>query len=230
MAVLSDVRILEQLYEENISVDPFIYDNIQPASLDLTLGETIKTLGKKAAIRAYGNNNDMYVEKKFDTYQMEPGELILASVREKITISSQFAARIENRSSLARLGIDVSTGNFINPGYSGNMTIVIKNNNTVPVEICKGMRICQLVIEDVGPTPSFAYGTKSDAKYQGEKGVATSLLFKDKEYQEYLASNSTEERSGIGDFLIKRLQNKERSVRDILTKEQRERLGLDGKG
>ena len=229
MSILSDVRILEQLYEGNITIDPFVYENLQPASFDLTLDDKIKifTETKQSVIKAYGGDSNNCVEKRIDKYLLRPNEFILAVIREKLDIGRHFTARIENRNSLARLGIDVSLGSFINPGYTGKMTIVIKNNNNVPVEICKGMRICQLVIEDVEPSPSIDYGIKEDAKYQGESGVVPSMLFKDKEYQEFLVKNQKGDNLGsIGDFLIERLENKVSSVNDILSKKQRERLGL----
>ena len=224
MAILSDVRILEQLYEGDISIQPFIYENIQPASVDLTLDDKIRVFSgtNEKFIKAYGEGHEDYIEVVIDKYLLRPNEFVLAGIREKLTIGKKFTAKIDNRNSLARMGIDVSLGSFINPGYIGKMTIAIKNNNSIPVEICKGMRICQLVVEDVVPTPSFDYGGKEDAKYQEESGVVPSLLFKDKEYQEFLRSGQ----KGIGDFLIKRLEKKQGSVKDILSKEQREKLGL----
>ena len=76
---------------------------------------------------------------------------------------------VKNRSSLARVGLDVSASSYVNPGYHGQMTITIKNMNPNSVVIHSGMRICQLILVDVEPEANIDYSKKEDAKYQEEK-------------------------------------------------------------
>lgn len=224
MAVLSDIRIVEMLYDEKLKIDPFIYDHVQPASVDLTLNDRIMVLkNNNYTIFPYEKDKDIYDKLKIVKYILRPNEFILAEIRENLTLGNNLTGRIENRSSLARLGLEVSMGSFINPGYDGRLTITIKNNSGHPIEIHKGMRICQLVLEDVSPAASFGYDTKPDAKYQKEEGVVFSKLFMDTEYQEYMEKNSDLD---LGEFLIDRLKEKTKSFDEIFTYEEKKRLGL----
>lgn len=227
MGILSDARILEKIYDKEIQVDPFIPDHIQPASIDLTLSNKVKKLKNKKneqVIHTFDKQNENYETIQINDYELKPGELILGSIRETITLPSNVCGRIENRSSLARCGINVSIGSYINPGYSGILTIMIKNENNVPVQIHKGIRICQLVFSDVEPASSVDYSKKKDAKYQKELGSEVSKAYQDKEIQEFLKKANLD--TGLGEFLEKRLEKSALSIDEILTDRQKEKLGL----
>lgn len=225
MGVLSDARIIEKIYDDSIIIDPFIYDHVQPASIDMTLGNKIQRpkKGVETALNVYDNQKDAYEEISIKEYDLEPGEFIISSIRETIKLPSDISGFIKNRSSLARSGLDVSASSFINPGYQGRLTITIKNSNTIPIKIHSGMRICQLVMVDVEPEAMIDYGKKSDAKYQQEQGGELGKLYLDKEFQEYIA---IKEKLSISDFFEQRLKGNEGSIRDMLTEEQKKVLGL----
>mgnify|MGYP005771158153 CR=1 FL=1 len=223
MGILSDKRIIEKIYDENISIEPFMYDHVQPASIDLTLGSVIKSPKKnvKKIIDTYENQEEFYDEHKISEHTLLPGDFIVSSVREKIKIPADISGFIQNRSSLARLGLDVSASSYVNPGYCGRLTITVKNNNMHAVKLHSGMRICQLVLMDVEPKASTDYGMKSDAKYHGEQGGELTKLYLDKEFQEYIRKGK--EGLSISDFLEQRLEG---SIQNILTDAQKKSLGL----
>lgn len=225
MGVLSDARIIEKIYDESVKIDPFIYDNVQPSSIDLTLGNRIQKPKENitTAVNLYDEQADVYCEQKIKEYDLEPGAFIIASVRENIKLPSNISGFIKNRSSLARNGLDVSTSSYVNPGYSGKLTITIKNINTIPITIYSGMRICQLVLIDVEPSAMNDYSVKVDAKYQNEQGGELGRLYLDKEFQEY---KKREDKISISDFFEERLKKNETLIKDILTKNQKKQLGL----
>ena len=92
-------------------------------------------------------------------------------------------ARVEGRSSIGRLGITVHiTAGFIDAGFKGNIVLEIKNLSPNSIVLYEGLRVAQLVFEELTDTPSRVYGECGN-KYQGQKGVVGSLLFWDEDIQ-----------------------------------------------
>ena len=142
MGVLSDARIIEKIYDESIIISPFIYDHVQPASVDLTLGKKIKIPNRiENAVNVYDEQQEIYEEREIEQYTLKPNDFIIAFVRETIQLPASISGFVKNRSSLARVGLDVSASSYVNPGYHGQMTITIKNMNPNSVVIHSGMRI-----------------------------------------------------------------------------------------
>lgn len=226
MSVLSDARIIEKVYDEALKIEPFIYEHIQPASIDLTLGKKIKRPKKdiKFGVNVFDSQKEIYDEIEIGDYELKSGEFIVASICERIELPADLCGFVKNRSSLARSGIDVGMANYVNPGYKGVLTIAVKNVNTIPIKIHAGMRICQLVFEDVEPEARTDYGKKSDAKYQEEKGSGLSKLELESEFIEYLSGNTNGK--DISEFLFERIERKDRSTKELLSKREKIKLGL----
>ena len=203
MGVLSDARIIEKIYDESIIISPFIYDHVQPASVDLTLGKKIKIPNRiENAVNVYDEQQEIYEEREIEQYTLKPNDFIIAFVRETIQLPASISGFVKNRSSLARVGLDVSASSYVNPGYHGQMTITIKNMNPNSVVIHSGMRICQLILVDVEPEANIDYSKKEDAKYQEEKGGEVAKLYLDREFQEY---NQLKDKGSISNFFEQRL-------------------------
>lgn len=129
MGVLSDARIIEKIYDESIIISPFIYDHVQPASVDLTLGKKIKIPNRiENAVNVYDEQQEIYEEREIEQYTLKPNDFIIAFVRETIQLPASISGFVKNRSSLARVGLDVSASSYVNPGYHGQMTINILKN------------------------------------------------------------------------------------------------------
>src|SRR5690606_41532133 len=76
---------------------------------------------------------------------LHPGEFVLASTYEVVTLPEDIASRLEGKSSLGRLGLLThSTAGFIDPGFSGHVTLELSNVATLPMKLYPGMKIGQL--------------------------------------------------------------------------------------
>lgn len=110
-------------------------------------------------------------------YVLERGQLILGWTREKIRIphQSRLAGRVEGKSSLARLGLGIHvTAPTIHAGF-GEATpegiplqLEIWNVGPLPIELQQGMRVCQLIFEEVHGTPVRGYQGQFQQQGPGE--------------------------------------------------------------
>ena len=232
MSVLSDVRLLEKIYDRDLKIEPFVIDNIQPSSIDLTLDNRIRIPKSGIKINAFDADiKDCFEERILDEYVLKPGDFIIGQIKETIGLSKQMTGLIQNRNSLIRLGINVGLSSYINPGYFGQLPIVIHNLGSFSVDLVPGMRICQLVVYDVEPDPERDYSQRKDAKYLGESDVGLSKLYMDVEVSEYLREynkRSTKEidKKELMDFLERRINEKATNVLEGLTEEEMKKIGL----
>jgi len=106
---------------------------------------------------------------------------VLGSTIERVTLGPTLAARLEGKSSLGRLGILVhSTAGFIDPGFSGHVTLELSNVNTLPIKLWVGMKIGQLCVFRLSSPAARPYGTVGlGSRYQGQAGPAESQSWKD---------------------------------------------------
>jgi dCTP deaminase len=103
--------------------------------------------------------------------------------QEKVTVPDDLVVRVEGRSSLGRLGIIVhSTAGFVDPGFSGTITLEISNLNRLPVALYPGMRICQLAFEIMSSPAETPYHMKPHSKYQNQVLPEESRLSIDPEF------------------------------------------------
>jgi len=193
MAILSDKDLREIIEEKSaVRVDkgPEIDEDLQlgPSSLDLRLGyefgvlETRKV--KAIDTRSMGEYSDIKNSKTADTEEgmvVHPGEFVLGTTLETLDVPSDLVARIEGRSSYARLGlIPHAAAGFVDPGFEGQITLEIQNLGNVPITIYPEDRICQVVFETMTSEAENPYGDKKDSKYMGQSGATGSRLEKEK--------------------------------------------------
>lgn len=152
----------------------------QPASIDLRLSdEFLQPTPEKVDPKTSSPNYEYVISDKII---LPPHSFILGSTIEKITLPNNIVARVEGRSSIGRLGVTVHvTAGFIDPAFTGNITLEIANLSNNAVVLYKGMRICQIVFEEI-EEPVFAYG-ECENKYQGQDGVTGSLIHYDEEME-----------------------------------------------
>lgn len=108
-----------------------------------------------------------------DGYLFNPGRLILAWTREYVNLKTdaRLAARVEGKSSLARLGIAVHiTAPTIHAGFDGRIRLEMLNHGKVPVRLRTGMRICQLIFEQTLGTPERGYKGRFSGQLTAHKG------------------------------------------------------------
>lgn len=95
-----------------------------------------------------------------DGFDLHPNKLILAWTRETINlkIESRLAARVEGKSSLARLGLLVHlTAPTIHSGFSRPIQLEMINLGKLPIKLRVGMPICQLIFEQTAGVAEKGY-------------------------------------------------------------------------
>lgn len=154
MPSLSDKEIFELIEKKQLSISPLDPNNIQPGSVDLTLGSTVDhwECSPSETLDLTLNDNKKFIEDHFrtiditDGYVLEPNDFVRGHSAETIKLPSFINGIIVNRNSLCSVGLDVSISQYINPSYQKNKIIVIRNISHNKIKIKSGLRICQLVL------------------------------------------------------------------------------------
>ncbi len=115
--------------------------------------------------------------KNNEPFIVQPGEFILGSTLEAVTLPNDIAGRLEGRSSIGRLGIVVhSTAALIHAGFSGRIVLELGNHSRIPVALYQGMRICSISFEMLSSPAATPYNKQKGAKYRNQKGVSGSKV------------------------------------------------------
>lgn len=179
--LLSDCDIQAELDTGRVRLVPYAGGMLQPASIDVRLG---------AEFRIFDNHRyeciDPTVEQLHMTslvavpeegaFVLHPGEFVLASTLEQVTLPDDLAARLEGKSSLGRLGLVVhSTAGFIDPGFTGHVTLELSNVANLPIRLRPGMKIGQLCFVRLSSPAVVPYGSPGlGSRYQGQRGPTAS--------------------------------------------------------
>ncbi len=164
--MLSDGTIADELASHRLRIDPPPADRaMQPASVDLRLG--------KEFLGAFGDWTDKVITASGRYYTLIPGECVLGTTVEEITLPANMVARVEGKSTWARKFLMVhSTAGFIDPGFHGAITLELKNLSPQPIALEIGCYIAQVSFEYTDKRVLRPYGDrKLGSKYQGQKTV-----------------------------------------------------------
>ena len=149
-SVLSDGTIRRLVGEGRIAIDPWDPSMVQPASVDLKLGRSFRVFHNHRlpaidlAEPPQGVTEHVAVDEG-QSFVIHPGEFVLGNTVEQVTMPDDLVARIEGKSSLGRLGLIVhATAGFVDPGFSGTLTLEITNLTRVPIVLWPGKPIAQL--------------------------------------------------------------------------------------
>ncbi|MFH1833352.1 MAG: dCTP deaminase [Candidatus Levyibacteriota bacterium] len=178
--VLSDRDLKKSLKSGLIKINPKpdLLVQLGPCSIDLRLGNSFRVFeySKNPCIdpskKDYSNEITKEVKvKDGEHFIMQPGDFVLATTLEKITIASSLLGRLEGRSSLGRLGIVVhSTASVFEPGWDGNAVLELGNLGRIAVALYPGMRVCAMTFEQLSSPAEIPYHKKKNAKYIFQKG------------------------------------------------------------
>jgi dCTP deaminase len=195
--LLSDYHLIAAISTQRISVEPYSPRMIQPASLEVSLDRRFLVFDSHlySHIDPQEEQPDLtrLVEVEDDQpFILHPGEFVLGSVLEKTTLGSDLAARVEGKSSLGRLGLVVhSTAGFIDPGFSGHITLELSNLATLPIKLWPGMKIGQLCFFELTGPAEFPYGSpERGSHYQGQSGPTPSRSWQ-RFYRSKIPSSAT---------------------------------------
>ena len=179
--LLSDRDILSELDSGRVQLEPLTRDMIQPSSIDVRLDKFFRVFDnhKYPHIDPAADQSDLTREVEVnsdETFVLHPGEFVLGSTYEIVTLPDDIAARLEGKSSLGRLGLLThSTAGFIDPGFSGHVTLELANVATLPIKLYPGMKIGQLCFFRLSSAADNPYGSeKYGSRYQGQRGPTPS--------------------------------------------------------
>ena len=180
-SVLSDGTILQFLQEGRITVDPWDPKMVQPASIDLRLGDSFRVFHnhKVTAIdlrEPPSNLTEEVVIPDGEAFVIHPGEFCLGRTLECVQIPDDIVARIEGKSSLGRLGLIVhATAGFCDPGFEGTLTLELNNLTRVPIRLYPGLPIAQLSFMTLDRPAQRPYGSPGlGSHYQGQRAATES--------------------------------------------------------
>ncbi|WP_285727650.1 dCTP deaminase [Psychromicrobium xiongbiense] len=182
--LISDRDIRTQIDAGRIVLDPFEPSMVQPSSVDVRIDKLFRLFDnhKYAHIDPSEEQPELtrLVEVAEDEpFILHPGEFVLGSTYEQVTLPDDIAARLEGKSSLGRLGLLThSTAGFIDPGFSGHVTLELSNMATLPIKLWPGSKIGQLCFFQLSSPAEHPYGTgEYGNRYQGQRGPTASRSY-----------------------------------------------------
>jgi dCTP deaminase len=183
--LLSDRDLIDELKAGRLQLEPFEPELVQPSSIDVRLDRLFRVFNNHlyTHIDPSIQQDELTASVEVDEGQpfvLHPGEFVLASTLEVITLGDQLAGRLEGKSSLGRLGLLThSTAGFIDPGFSGHVTLELSNVANLPITLWPGMKIGQLCIFRLSSPAEHPYGSAVyGSRYQGQRGPTPSRSWK----------------------------------------------------
>ncbi|TRY17845.1 dCTP deaminase [Tessaracoccus rhinocerotis] len=182
--LLSDRDILKAVDQGDIRLEPWDPAMVQPSSVDVRLDKYFRVFENHRyphidPAQEQPDLTRMIEVAQGEPFVLHPGEFALASTFETVTLGPAVAARLEGKSSLGRLGLLThSTAGFIDPGFSGHVTLELSNTATLPVMLWPGMKIGQFCFFQLSSPAENPYGSeKYGSRYQGQRGPTPSRSY-----------------------------------------------------
>ncbi|ANZ37237.1 dCTP deaminase [Lentzea guizhouensis] len=182
--LLSDQDLRKEVESGRLALDPFDVEMLQPSSIDVRLDRFFRVFNntKYTHIDPAKQQDDLtsLVETPAgEQFVLHPGEFVLGSTYEMVTLPDDLAGRLEGKSSLGRLGLLThSTAGFIDPGFSGHITLELSNVANLPITLHPGMKIGQLCLFKLSSPAEHPYGsTQAGSRYQGQRGPTPSRAY-----------------------------------------------------
>ena len=183
--ILSDRDIRAEVAAGRIVIDPFSPEAVQPSSVDLHIDRRF---------RVFRNTRYPYIDVRVDQpdltelveigdepFILHPGEFVLGSTLERVSLPDDLVARLEGKSSLGRLGLLIhSTAGYVDPGWDGNLTLELSNVANLPITLYHGMKIGQISFQRMSSPVEIGYGdARIGSKYRGQRDPTASLYHRD---------------------------------------------------
>jgi dCTP deaminase len=181
LVLLSDRDIRAEIESGRVRLDPYDADMVQPSSIDVRLDRFF---------RVFENHRYPHIDPSIEQpdltrlvepdgdepFILHPGEFVLASTYEVVSLPDDISARLEGKSSLGRLGLLThSTAGFIDAGFDGHVTLELSNVATLPIKLWPGMKIGQVCLFRLSSPAEHPYGSAVyGSRYQGQRGPTPS--------------------------------------------------------
>jgi dCTP deaminase len=184
--ILSDRDIRRRLADGDLQISPMLDEKlqIQPASVDLRLAAefVVYKPGQVACLDPRDPSTISLATERVriregQGFILHPGEFALGSTIERVTIPFDLVARVDGRSSIGRLAVVVhATAGFIDPGFEGQITLELSNIGRIPVRLYPGMRVAQIVLQQMTSAAEVPYGAARGSHYHNQEGPQPSRI------------------------------------------------------
>lgn len=184
MTTLSDRAIRARLTAGDLRIDPLDESLIQPASIDVRLGRdfVLFDAGDASTVHVvdpYEDNTHLTRTRVLDDGEhldLLPGQFLLGTTIETVTVPHDLVCRVEGKSSVARWGVIVhTTAGFVDPGFTGQVTLEFANLSQHPFRLWPGMKIAQFSFAQMDGPAAIPYGDpRLGSKYHGQQGTTAS--------------------------------------------------------
>lgn len=182
--LLSDRDLKSEIGAGRFSLDPYDESLVQPSSVDVRLDRFFRVFENHRYTHIDPSIQQDDLTKLIETgdeeaFVLHPGEFVLGSTLEVISLPDDLAGRLEGKSSLGRLGLLThSTAGFIDPGFSGHITLELSNVANLPILLWPGMKIGQLCLFRLSSPAEYPYGSAVyGSRYQGQRGPTPSRSY-----------------------------------------------------
>jgi dCTP deaminase len=182
--LLSDQDLRKEVESGRLALDPFDVEMLQPSSIDVRLDRFFRVFNNTKYTHIDPSQQQDELTSLVETpageqFVLHHGEFVLGSTYEMVTLPDDLAGRLEGKSSLGRLGLLThSTAGFIDPGFSGHITLELSNVANLPITLHPGMKIGQLCLFKLSSPAEHPYGSKqAGSRYQGQRGPTPSRAY-----------------------------------------------------
>ena len=179
--LLSDGDLRAEIDAGRLGLDPYEPELVQPSSIDVRLDRWFRVFRNMQYTHIDPAERQDDLTELVETpdkspFVLHPGEFVLGSTLEMVTLPDDLAGRLEGKSSLGRLGLLThSTAGFIDPGFSGHVTLELSNVANLPITLWPGMKIGQLCLFRLSSPATEPYGSAVfGSRYQGQRGPTPS--------------------------------------------------------
>lgn len=174
--ILSDGTIRELLQKKELMIEPITEEQIQPASVDLRLGNHFLKVDENTVESMSLDKEINYVSFNSSEIIIPPHSFLLATTKEYIKLPDYLTAFVEGRSSIGRIGLFIQNAGWVDPGFEGEITLELYNANRLPIKLTEGRRLCQLVFAKLDQKAQNPYR----GKYQSQTKATGSRVFLDR--------------------------------------------------
>ncbi|MDR2106481.1 MAG: dCTP deaminase [Coriobacteriales bacterium] len=175
--VLSDKSIKDEIALGRIRLEPLNLEDVQPASIDVHLGDGFRVFRNSRYPFIDPRTNqpeltELITATSDEPFVLHPGEFVLGTTLECVTLPNDILGRLEGKSTLGRIGLLIhSTAGYVDPGWHGYLTLELSNVANLPILLSPGMKIGQISFERTSTPVERPYGSPElGSHYQGQCG------------------------------------------------------------
>ena len=173
--IVSHETLKQLIAAGEVIVEPLAPEQLQPASIDLTLGDHFLKVDENAVDRVTLDDELRYLDLHTEEIVIPPLSFLLAVTRERIKLPNNITAFVEGRSSIGRIGLFIQNAGWVDPGFDGTITLELFNANRLPIRLRAGRRICQIVFAQLDRSTGHPYR----GKYQHQSSAVGSRIHLD---------------------------------------------------